>query len=382
MFRTVDAYFEPIDIFQKIGERKSELSDQDLGFICGLIKEKRPEKIVELGVSAGGTSCVIMNCLEKLGIDSKVFSVDVSYTYHYDTSKRCGFQIDDAAKYLHHMENHVLMLGKSIAQVIEKIGHNIDMLILDTIHYLPGELLDFLICLPYLSKDAVIILDDLIFAHTGENTNAIATKVLFDLLVGEKVFPSGDGACPKMGGVLLNEDTRKYRSNYFSGLLMPWWYPLGPDDMETYRGVLERHYEKGEMEFFDEAVRINTETLQKKENVKTKLQNLLQICEGEKEVVVYGVGQRGLALGRFLRERTGKAVSHVISDNRNKEDFTESNAVIYHLSEIAEQKDKYQILVAAAGSEIRENLMKQNIGYIDVPNYVFPFIKEYERLLH
>ena len=107
--------------------------------------------------------------------------------------------LDDAAKYLHHMENHVLMLGKSIAQVIEKIGHNIDMLILDTIHYLPGELLDFLICLPYLSKDAVIILDDLIFAHTGENTNAIATKVLFDLLVGEKVFPSGDGACPKMG---------------------------------------------------------------------------------------------------------------------------------------------------------------------------------------
>lgn len=163
---------------------------------------------------------------------------------------------------------------------------------------------------------------------------------------------------------------------------MPWWYPLGPDDMETYRGVLERHYEKGEMEFFDEAVRINTETLQKKENVKTKLQNLLQICEGEKEAVVYGVGQRGLALGRFLRERTGKAVSYVISDNRNKEDFTESNAVIYHLSEIAEQKDKYQILVAAAGSEIRENLMKQNIGYIDVPNYVFPFIKEYERLLH
>ena len=42
MFRTVEPYLEPIDIFDKIGERKSELPDESLGFICGLIKETRP----------------------------------------------------------------------------------------------------------------------------------------------------------------------------------------------------------------------------------------------------------------------------------------------------------------------------------------------------
>jgi hypothetical protein len=37
MFRTIRPHFEPIDIFKKIGERKSELSNEELGFICGLI---------------------------------------------------------------------------------------------------------------------------------------------------------------------------------------------------------------------------------------------------------------------------------------------------------------------------------------------------------
>lgn len=200
MFKIVEPYLEPIDIFDKIGERKSELSDENLGLICGLIKERKPQKIVEVGVSAGGTTCVILNCLEKLNMDSEVYSVDLSYSYHYDTSKRCGYQIEDAAQCLSNMKNHRLFLGRNIAQVIDnEIGHGIDMLILDTIHYLPGELLDFLVCLPYLSRQAVVILDDLTFAHGGESTSAVATKILYDLMVVTKVFPP-NVIYPKMGG--------------------------------------------------------------------------------------------------------------------------------------------------------------------------------------
>ncbi len=55
MFRTVELFLDPIDIFDKIGERKSELSNKELGFICGLIRMFKPKKIVEVGVSAGGT---------------------------------------------------------------------------------------------------------------------------------------------------------------------------------------------------------------------------------------------------------------------------------------------------------------------------------------
>jgi len=216
MFKIVNAYYEPIDIFDKIGENKSELSNKELGFICGLIKEMRPKKIVEIGVSAGGTSCVILNCLDKLQLNSKFYSVDISYTYHFNKSKKCGYQVESATKYLNNLESYKLFLGKNIAEVIEtEIGYGIDMLILDTIHYLPGELLDFLVCFPYMSQNAVLVLDDLTFAHSGENANAIATKVLYDLIVGDKIFLKDDNKYPKLGGYYLMKILRNMNEIIF-----------------------------------------------------------------------------------------------------------------------------------------------------------------------
>lgn len=382
MFKTVEPYLEPIDIFEKLGERKSELSDENLGFICGLIKERRPGKIVEVGVSAGGTTCVILNCLEKLKLDSDVYSVDLSYTWHYDASKRCGYQIDNAKQYLGNVGKHRLFLGKNIAQVIDsEIGKGVDMLILDTIHYLPGELLDFLVSLPYLSQHAVIILDDLIFAHGGENTNAIATKTLFDLLVVDRVFPP-NVIFPKMGGGIVNGDTMKYKSDYFLGLMTPWWYKPAEEELEDYRSIIKKRYGKEELQLFEEAVRINKQTLEKKGNIRGDIDRLLQVCRSGKKVLIYGAGQRGTALGSFLKERTNPPVGFVISDDRNKEDFRERDFPIYHLSEVVDEKEKYVFLVAVANGEVRQNLVNYNVDYIDVPNYIFPFIKEYANLLH
>ena len=46
-------------------------------FLCGLMKENRPKKIVEVGVSAGGTTGVILHCLKMLNIKSEMYSVDL-----------------------------------------------------------------------------------------------------------------------------------------------------------------------------------------------------------------------------------------------------------------------------------------------------------------
>jgi len=45
------------------------------------------------------------------------------------------------------------------------------------------------------------------------------------------------------------------------------------------------------------------------------------------------------------------------------------------LSDIA--GDNNLILVAAADEEIRDNLNSMDAEYYDVPNYIFPFVKEY-----
>lgn len=98
-------YMEPRDIYDKIGTNASELSEAEHGFICGLIKKYKPKKIVELGVSGGGTSVLVLNCLQKLGLnDTKMYSVDLSETYHFNPDKKCGFQIDEAKPYLKNID--------------------------------------------------------------------------------------------------------------------------------------------------------------------------------------------------------------------------------------------------------------------------------------
>ena len=44
-----------------------EMSEFESAFVCGLIKEKRPKKILEIGVAGGGTTAIVMQCLNDLG---------------------------------------------------------------------------------------------------------------------------------------------------------------------------------------------------------------------------------------------------------------------------------------------------------------------------
>jgi predicted O-methyltransferase YrrM len=380
---TVEPYFEPIDIFDKIGERKSELSDESLGFICGLIKKNKPQKIVEVGVSAGGTTCVIMNCLEKLNMNSSVYSVDLAYTYHYDTSKKCGYQIDDAAKYLHNMDQHKLILGKTIAETIEDIAAEgkVDLLILDTIHYLPGELLDFIVCLPYLSDNAVVIADDLIHAHYGENNWAIATKVLFDTVVADKYLPDMDEV-NNMCAFQLNSDSRKYTDDLFFALLTPWWYGVDEEMLVSYQKIINTEYSENENRLFNEALRVNAETLKKRENIPKAIRNIeAEFSGGGKKVLLYGAGTRGTALHSFLSDRGYEIAGFVISDDRDKKEFESLKTPVFHLSEIKNHMDVYKIIVAVADEDVTELLDKQRIPYAEAPNYIFPFIKDYAKIL-
>lgn len=370
--------FDATDIFHKLGECKSELPEKYLGFICQLIKENRPAKILEIGVSGGGTTCVILNCLDKLDLDSEMYSVDLSYTYHYDTSKECGYQIKDAAPYLKNLKNHHLVLGRTIAEVLPEIVQSgpFDMLILDTTHYLPGELLDFLVCFPYLSDNAVVVLDDIIFAHVGENTNAIATRVLFDCVVADKILPEYD-ELPNMAAFKLNKDTKKYIFNCFSALSFPWDYALDERQVNAYRNIIKKEYSEELVHYFEKGMEINRKSLDKKRRIKEEIKSIIGLCS-DKEVLIYGAGQRGTALYRFLQDRGGHIGGFIISDDRNKE-AVDGNIPVYHLSEISEQENKV-ILVAAADADIIKNLAESGKAYINTPNYIFPFIKEYCRI--
>ena len=61
----------------------------------------------------------------------------------------------------HFMRNWKLFKGNIATEYIEKIGNNIDIAMIDTAHFEPGEILDFLIILPFLKDEAIVIFHDI-----------------------------------------------------------------------------------------------------------------------------------------------------------------------------------------------------------------------------
>lgn len=371
-------YMEPRDIYEKIGTNASELSEAEHGFICGLIRKYKPKKIVELGVSGGGTSVLVLNCLQKLGLnDTKMYSVDLSETYHFNPDKKCGFQIDEAKPYLKNIDNHKLILGKILPEVIEDIAKDgkIDFIILDTTHYLQGELMDFAIAIPFLADNAVVVLDDTSFWFEGENRWAFATKVLFDLCISpNKYYAETPDGFSKIVGFTMPEKTSLWKKNIFDALSMPWHY-FADNQIKVYENIVNKYFDKDILDSFKKAVDINRIAINKKDNIKTEIKAVMKQCKESDKKYIYGAGQRGKALLYFL-ESNGIAIDGVIvSDDRSTNQTIDSNVPVVHLSDIA--GDNNLILVAAADEEIRDNLNSMDAEYYDVPNYIFPFVKEY-----
>ena len=58
-----------IDILEKLKYKSQKsLSDENLLWICSLIEKYKPRRILEIGVSTGGSTAVYLNCIKKLGI--------------------------------------------------------------------------------------------------------------------------------------------------------------------------------------------------------------------------------------------------------------------------------------------------------------------------
>lgn len=54
---------------------KSEMSEHERRFLNGIIRELKPEKILEVGVSAGRSSVIILNAIKDIE-DAKLYSID------------------------------------------------------------------------------------------------------------------------------------------------------------------------------------------------------------------------------------------------------------------------------------------------------------------
>jgi len=259
-------YFEQYEV-NKYNEIKdkliknkcSEMWGNQREFLNGVIRKFKPKKILEIGVRHGGSSMVILNAIDDFK-DSHLYSIDL------DSSPKVGQCI---YKYFPNLlKKWTLFQGNITTEYIEEIGDNIDMALIDTAHYEPGEILDFLMVLPFLKENAVVVFHDIANQIThSPDRNEWAPYIIFNGIRGEKYVPSGDYILKQdIGATLLDNNQKKYYQVYFRLLGGQWQYFPKEIHINQARNFFKKYYEKDCKEcliIFEEAISFNRDYVKK-----------------------------------------------------------------------------------------------------------------------
>lgn len=359
--KDTELFYDPIEILRgQIDFSKIEMTKRQLAFLCGLIKEHRPMKIVEIGIAAGGTTMVILNCASMLDIDVQLFSGDLSTQYYLDRSKATGYLVQEYKPLLNMQLRHTMYTGKYAPEYLEEIGDGIDMLIIDTAHHLPGELLDFLACYPFLHRGSIVVLHDIVLNHCSNSAEAYATKVLLDAVTAEKVLDMGeDKIFPNIGAFVINEDTGRYIDSVFSALTITWAYMPQKEELALYRGFYKKYYTVDNLELFDMAVDMQQKTLKKHKELRKNAQydSMVKIYKwiyalASKNVYIYGCGKYGKQFYDLLVDCDIRFAGYIVSDGQNIDGVNEE---IYYLSEVNFDHEK-DIILISVNSSLREEV--------------------------
>ena len=213
-----------IKIYNKINNnnfcRCSRMWGNQKEFLNGVVRKFKPKKILEIGVAEGGSSIIILNAIEDIK-GSHLFSIDLS------KSDMIGYCVKNIFKNL--LSNWSLFTGNIPVKFMKEIGNNIEMVFIDSGHYEPGEILDFLIVLPFLKEEAIVIFHDIGNQITkagpkGSRRNLAPYKI-FNIIRGKKFYPSGKNILTKdIGAIKLDKNQFNYIHDYFRTLGGQWDY--------------------------------------------------------------------------------------------------------------------------------------------------------------
>ena len=143
-------------------------------FLNGIVTKFRPKIIVEIGVSNGGSSSIILNAIQDIP-NYHLYSIDIK-------------DIKRIENCVYNYFSKLLFKGNIAAKFKVKIGKDIDIAFFDSSHFEPGELLDFLMVLSRYEWVPCII---------------------FNLIRGKKFYPSGDKILLKDIGTIKLEKNQK-----------------------------------------------------------------------------------------------------------------------------------------------------------------------------
>ena len=219
-------------------------------FLNGIIRKFKPHKFLEIGVNRGGSSIIILNAIKDIK-DSKLYSIDLN------DKKNIGYCVNKFFPEL--SKKWKLYTGNIATEFLEEIGKNIDMAFIDTAHYEPGEILDFLIILPFLREKAVVIFHDIANQITkSKNRREWAPYIIFNAIRGHNFFPSGNFLIKNdIGAKQLEINQKNYYHDYFRLLGGQWQYFPKEKHIIQIIKFFKKYYDEDCLTMFEEASSFN-----------------------------------------------------------------------------------------------------------------------------
>lgn len=222
-------------------------------FLNGVIRKYKPKKIIEVGVRFGGSSIIILNAIKDMK-DSHLYSIDL------DKSKIIGNCVKNFFPFL--LEKWTLFKGNIVANYLEQIGKNIDLALIDTSHYEPGEILDFLLILPFMREEAKIIFHDIDHQIThskgAKMRDEWAPYIIFNIIRGQKFLPSGKGILNKdIGVVILEKNQKRFIHDYCRALGGQWRYFPLEKHIKIIINFFEKYYDNECLTILKETIEFN-----------------------------------------------------------------------------------------------------------------------------
>lgn len=389
LYYEVEPYYEPGKRLKKCINPKCEMSDDDWGFICGLLKMFKPHTIVEVGIAEGGTSILLDLCMQMLGLEEySISSVEKSERYYFDKDKISGYEYQRAVDSgIIKNDHHQFYLGKTLPEVIEKITGRgkIDFLILDTAHHAPGELLDFILAIPFLEENGVICLHDVALDYICPmNKVAYINKLIFDAASGKKffhVFRAGSGELygfPNIAAIQVTADTGNQIIDLFSSFSFPWTYMPEDSEIALYRSMYNRLYGADCVALFDKCVTLNKKKsiLWKQEfgeiylftRLEDEVRKLKTFCN-KGNLYLYGAGSRCRDYLMMFELFHIAVEGLVVSDGHKKQEELLGKSVL-EWSELKAKLPEANVVAAAADKEIGAVLRESGMHYY-IPHDIF-----------
>lgn len=236
--------------------RKSEMTYKERAFLHGIIRKTKPMTVVELGVSAGGSACVILNAMRDID-GAKLYSFDYSSVWYRDAGKadgrKTGFLVDQIVPELKHKWE--LYTGGVPCKYLDEHlpDGGIDVCLLDTAHSNPGEHLNILEILPFMKQNGIVIYHDTAY-HCTDMRRAHCTTccVSINSLNGKRIHLGSEkmAGLPNIGAIILDKNFENMLIALFSNLSLPWAYRITDYDFIEMFAHFSKYYSRDLLQIY------------------------------------------------------------------------------------------------------------------------------------